>query len=509
MAQLLIRHDRAGARLAAPVDDRIFEGRVARIHKPGDALKYPWGEEHRDAAELAEVVRQLPGTKVTLSHPSGLLSDGVPARVIGKVISARVDGDYAVATMEIADPAAVQVIKDGIQQLSLGYTCNKDSAGYQRQTRVDHLAVVPAARCGASCSLRADCADGACGCSSCSVANADDNADAKLNAKERHAIPHKYFAIPSREGMPLEDAGHVRDAMARFTEEHWANAAEKRAAYHRIIARAHDLGIDASGFEKKEGAHLDQGGNVQGGCQCKSHAVNTDGMANTDSKEVSVDELKQQLQTAQAALAAEQAKTTDATKRADALEIERDEAKRDAAASAKALETAQAEAAAAEKARADATAATAAAAATAQAEVAAKVHTDAEQAEFEARVTARVEILGNAKAVLPVNDAEGKPADYSKQTDRALKVAIVKHVDADELGDERSADYVEAAYQGALKRAAVARNSMRGVRQTIAQHQRADQAPAPTGKTIELAAREAMNNDLSGARAQKSAPNTK
>lgn len=160
---LQIHQDRAGA-LAAPISGTIFEGRVARVHPDDDPLRYPWGNEARDAAGLQEICDQLQVTRpFCLLHPDDLIANGARADVVGQVIGARVDGDHVVARILVTDQRALDAIRDGMHELSLGYTSRLDAAGCQRDIRVDHLALVPRARCGASCALRADCA-GACAC---------------------------------------------------------------------------------------------------------------------------------------------------------------------------------------------------------------------------------------------------------------------------------------------------------------------------------------------------------
>lgn len=160
---LQVHQDRAG--LAAPIVARIYEGRVARIHRDGDPLTYPnlkgsQRQQYRDAAGLAEICQELKqGRPYTLHHPADLISKGTPADIVGRVIGARIDGDYVVAQILITDPRAEQALKDGISELSLGYTSHVDTNGRQSLIKVDHLAQVPRARCGSSCALRRDCAD--------------------------------------------------------------------------------------------------------------------------------------------------------------------------------------------------------------------------------------------------------------------------------------------------------------------------------------------------------------
>lgn len=145
----------------------VVEGYAARVHTPSDPLRYPHGNEYRDRAELEKLVAQLPGLPVTLPHPPGLLKYGAKGRVIGRIDSAWLDGDAAAVRMTITD--AVSEIESGVKELSLGYETDLDAANYQRDSRADHLAVVAAARCGKTCSLRTDASTDeeshcACGC---------------------------------------------------------------------------------------------------------------------------------------------------------------------------------------------------------------------------------------------------------------------------------------------------------------------------------------------------------
>lgn len=98
--------------------------------------------------------------------------------------------------------------------------------------------------------------DAFCGLSDCDVCKErfaslpDDVAEkAKLNAKARHALPDKDFAyIDSKGGrhLPIPDASHVRNALARFDQTHFESAAAKRKARRAILARAKALGVKVS-----------------------------------------------------------------------------------------------------------------------------------------------------------------------------------------------------------------------------------------------------------------------
>lgn len=146
-----------------------FKARVARIgeHSYGAGERGPGsqrGVERRDASELHRIVQQLPGKPLTLPHPRGLISSGASANVVGSVLRAWVDGDYAWAEFRVDAATALERIKDQTaRELSLGYAVDMEGE-WQRNTRVDHLALVPAARCGSACSIRTDCGPTPCSC---------------------------------------------------------------------------------------------------------------------------------------------------------------------------------------------------------------------------------------------------------------------------------------------------------------------------------------------------------
>lgn len=186
------RADRAV--LAPPiqrVDGIEFEGVVARVHRIGDPLLYPeFGNraEYRDLAELKNIVSQLPGKPVvSYEHPA---TKKVTAHtpVVGRVISARVDGDLAIARFRVETNEARALVALGSTQLSLGYDTHLDSQNYQRQTEVDHLAMVPLARCGATCSVRVDGASGSCTCQSAARMTQTGSPMADQNPNQEEAL---------------------------------------------------------------------------------------------------------------------------------------------------------------------------------------------------------------------------------------------------------------------------------------------------------------------------------
>ncbi len=458
----MFRKDRHGD-LAKPITATVFEGRVARVHGAGDALQYADGPEYRRADELQRIVDQLPGKPVCLDHPAGLIADGTEAKIIGTITSARVDGDYAVATFLITDEEALKAIKDGTRELSLGYTAVLDADRFQTGITLDHLAIVDGARCGPSCRLRAD----------------------DLTAKSRAALPKTEFADPSEGKLPIENEGHVRAAMARFSQTQFGSSAEKKAAYHHILSKAHSYGMDTSGFEKEHAGSMDSATAPE--CTCTIRAIPYTAN-NPNPSKVIMDELQKQLTDALTAVAtqtarANTAETALATEkaRADKAELAASEAKKDATADL------TAEKARADKAEADL--------------VAAKAHADAElaKAHADAKAARGADVKARIALETAANRVLGAATDRADISDRDLKIAIIKHVDDDDVSADAADLYVDGAYDGALKRHAKVAGNRADTRTAIVE-MRKDTALLPvTGVQAEKAAADKVANDLSTA----------
>jgi len=65
-----------------------------------------------------------------------------------------------------------------------------------------------------------------------------------LGNKKRTALPQGVFAFPDERKEPLEDAGHVRSAIARFNQVTGVSAAERAAAWKHILAAAAKFGVE-------------------------------------------------------------------------------------------------------------------------------------------------------------------------------------------------------------------------------------------------------------------------
>ncbi len=69
---------------------------------------------------------------------------------------------------------------------------------------------------------------------------------AKLDADDRGKLKEKTFAFPDQRKEPLEDASHVRNAIARFDQVKDVSDAERDAAWKRIKAAAKKFDVEVS-----------------------------------------------------------------------------------------------------------------------------------------------------------------------------------------------------------------------------------------------------------------------
>ena len=66
----------------------------------------------------------------------------------------------------------------------------------------------------------------------------------KLDAKQRDAIDSRQFAFPKQRKEPIENAAHVRNAIARFDQVEGVSDDERDAAWKRIVAAAKKFGVE-------------------------------------------------------------------------------------------------------------------------------------------------------------------------------------------------------------------------------------------------------------------------
>jgi hypothetical protein len=74
----------------------------------------------------------------------------------------------------------------------------------------------------------------------------------KLAAEDRKEISAKEYAFPKERKEPLENAAHVRNAIARFNQVEGVSEAEKDEAWKRIKAAAKKFGVEMEESSRKE-----------------------------------------------------------------------------------------------------------------------------------------------------------------------------------------------------------------------------------------------------------------
>ena len=67
---------------------------------------------------------------------------------------------------------------------------------------------------------------------------------AELSEKQRDSLDDEQFAFPKERKEPLNNASHVRNAIARFDQVEGVSDAEREAAWRRIKAAAKKFGVE-------------------------------------------------------------------------------------------------------------------------------------------------------------------------------------------------------------------------------------------------------------------------
>jgi hypothetical protein len=65
-----------------------------------------------------------------------------------------------------------------------------------------------------------------------------------LSTRQQNRMPAEKFAFPKQRKEPLNDAAHVRNAVARFDQVEGVTDAERDAAWRRIRAAARKYGVE-------------------------------------------------------------------------------------------------------------------------------------------------------------------------------------------------------------------------------------------------------------------------
>ncbi len=66
----------------------------------------------------------------------------------------------------------------------------------------------------------------------------------KLDSQDRDAMPSREFAFPKQRKEPVEDAAHVRAAIARFNQVKDVTDRERDEAWERILRAARRHGVE-------------------------------------------------------------------------------------------------------------------------------------------------------------------------------------------------------------------------------------------------------------------------
>jgi hypothetical protein len=74
----------------------------------------------------------------------------------------------------------------------------------------------------------------------------------KLDAQDRNDIPSKEYAFPKQRKEPLEDASHVRNAIARFDQVEGVTDKEKDEAWERIRSAAKKFNVEVNESDWRE-----------------------------------------------------------------------------------------------------------------------------------------------------------------------------------------------------------------------------------------------------------------
>lgn len=67
---------------------------------------------------------------------------------------------------------------------------------------------------------------------------------ATVSTRKRNSMSAQRFAFPKERKEPLNDASHVRNAIARFNQVEGVSETEKAAAWRRIKAAAKKFGVE-------------------------------------------------------------------------------------------------------------------------------------------------------------------------------------------------------------------------------------------------------------------------
>ena len=220
--------------------------------------------------ELGKFPESWNGRPIVINHPEiggvavSASSPEIMEHAVGVVYNTKVDGNKLVGEAWLDEdklndnsPETLEDIEQGkIKEVSVGvFTDEKEEVGIYNDEeyeavafnhRPDHLAILT--ECQGACSVEDGCGLGV----NDDLENNEKvtgfekkRADLKMSVSEFYAVPRD---PPSSSKLPIFDAAHVRNAMARFSQTQGLSAKEKASAKRKILAKAKKFKIDASGF---------------------------------------------------------------------------------------------------------------------------------------------------------------------------------------------------------------------------------------------------------------------
>ncbi|WP_305804213.1 DUF6582 domain-containing protein [Stenotrophomonas sp. YIM B06876] len=74
----------------------------------------------------------------------------------------------------------------------------------------------------------------------------------ELDTRHRNRLPAADFAFPQQQKLPIHDAAHVRNAIARFDQVKEVSDTERDHAWKRIVAAAKEHGVDVTRNDWRE-----------------------------------------------------------------------------------------------------------------------------------------------------------------------------------------------------------------------------------------------------------------
>jgi hypothetical protein len=267
------------------------------------------------------------------------------------------------------------------------------------------------------------------------------DSDGNLTETGERKVAASSFALPGKKKLPIHDPKAVKDSMRAFAKHEFDSPDEKHGAFNRIAGKGAQFGMDTSAFVKKHAGNLDRADGAH-----KDNAMTP-----------------QEIQALQEKATKRKEKLEAARVRIDSLETEKAALEGKIQNLTKELETAKAAT------RADAA---------------------EDPKKFQARVDAKVELVRQA--------AETGAKVDAKMTDGEIMRTVIKHVDGDDVPADKHDQYVQAVYEGAIKRAkkdkadeAKGAQALAATRQAVAGTQAAatDQARADADDTDEDAAK--------------------